>query len=109
MRLLLIGLVALLALSGCVSTSGALPMGKDTFSIPVGVSASMFDADNAPRAKKEAITQANEYCKTLNKETLIQNVSGRSNGKSGSNYDIIFQCLNANDPALNTRPVYTTK
>ena len=109
MRVMFFGMTALLALSGCVSTSGALPMGKDTFSITVGVSDSLFDADNAPRAKKEAITQANEYCKSLNKETAIQTVSGRSNGRGGSNYDIIFQCLYANDPALQNRPIFTTK
>ena len=57
-------------LGGCVSTSGVLPMGKDTYSLTVSVSGSGWDADNATKAKKEAVTQANEYCKNLNKETL---------------------------------------
>lgn len=109
MRLLFIGMAALLALSGCVSTTGVLPMGKDTYTLTVSVSGSGFDADNATKAKKEAVTQANEYCKSLNRETLIQNISGRNILSGGSIYDIIFQCLNANDPALNNRPVYTTK
>jgi hypothetical protein len=109
MRLLFISVAALLALSGCVSTSGALPIGKDTFSITVGVSDSWSDSENAPKAKKEALTQAGDYCKSLNKEISVQTMSGRSNGKGGSNYDIIFQCLDANDPALKNRPVFTTK
>ena len=108
MRSLFISMAALFALSGCVSTSGALPIGKDTFSITVGVSDSWSDSENAPRAKKEALTQAGDYCKSLNKEISVQTMSGRSNS-AGSSYDIIFQCLNANDPALKNRPVFTTK
>jgi len=96
-------------LSGCVSTSGVLPMGKDTYSLTVSVSGSGFDADNATKAKKEAITQSADYCKNLGKEVLVQNVSGRNLLSGGSVYDVIFQCLNANDSALSTRPTYTTK
>ena len=109
MRVLFICMVALLALSGCVSTSGVLPMGKDTYSLTVSVSGSGFDADNAPKAKKEAVTQASEYCKSLSKEIAVQTISGRNTVSGGSIYDIIFQCLNANDPALKNRPVFTTK
>jgi len=94
MRKIIFIAVALI-LSGCVSTSGVLPMGKDTYSLTVSVSGSGFDADNATKAKKEAITQAADYCKNLGKEVLVQNVSGRSLVSGGSVYDIIFQCLNA--------------
>jgi len=97
----LILLSSVCVLSACVSSSGVLPMGKDTYTLTVSVSDSVFDSENATKAKKEVMSQSTAYCKNLNKEVLVKNISSNTSGKSStSNYDIIFQCLNASDPAL---------
>ena len=101
-KLVLISSVCLL--TACVSSSGVMPMGKDTYTLTVSVSDSVFDSENATKAKKEVMSQSASYCKTLNKEILVKNISSNTSGKSStSNYDIVFQCLNANDSAL-TKP-----
>jgi hypothetical protein len=94
-KLLLIPSIFLL--TACVSSSGILPMGKDTYTLTVSVSDSIFDSENATKAKKEVISQSTAYCKNLNKEVLVKNMSNTTSGKtSTSSYDIVFQCVNTN-------------
>jgi hypothetical protein len=94
-KLLLVPSICLL--TACVSSSGILPMGKDTYTLTVSESDSLFDSENATKAKKEVMNQATAYCKNLNKEVLVKNMSNTTSGKtSTSSYDIVFQCVNTN-------------
>ncbi len=98
-------LLTFLLITGCVSNSGVLPMGKDTYTLSVGASGYGSVSSNNVSSRKEALTQANQYCSSKNKETLIKNIQPNST-YAGSTYELIFQCLDANDPAFNIRPEY---
>lgn len=94
-------LLALVALTGCSSSSGVLPMGPDTYS----VSASEHNmSGGAPVAQATALREANDYCAQRGKELLVTNAS-TSFSRPFFSYEATFRCLQPGDPAL-TRPAY---
>jgi hypothetical protein len=98
-------IIAAALLTACASSSGVLPIGPDTYTISVGVSATGSISGNNARAKREALTEANEFCEKRGKQILVQN-SGMNSTMYGSTSEIVFRCLSANDAEMQVRPVY---
>lgn len=91
--------------AACASQTDVLPLGPDTFTVSVGAVGTGSKSGNDTQAKQQALVQANAYCVTKGKQILVQQMSMKST-MWGSTSEIVFQCLDANDPLLKTRPVY---
>ncbi len=104
-RNLVTTLVVSAFLISCASSSGVLQMGRDTYTISAGVAGTGSVSGNDTKAKREALAEANAFCVRKGKEIVVQNIS-MSSTYAGSTSDLVFQCLDANDPALNARPAY---
>jgi predicted small secreted protein len=94
--------------TACVTHSGVIPVGKDTYAISVATSGLISSQDDSVRGKKEAVIQASQYCESLNKELLVENIKS-SASPSGSTNDMVFQCLNSDDPELGIKPDFKTR
>ena len=92
-------------LSGCISSSGVLQLGPDTYTISAGTAGTGSISGNDTGAKRKALTEANSFCAKKGKQILVQN-TGMKSTVYGSTNDIVFQCLDASDPALKIRPEY---
>lgn len=86
-------------LSGCVSSSGVVPMGEDTYMIsrsdnssPVGITGASVKAD--------VLREANEYCIKQGKK--LQPISSRQaeRGLAPANAEVQFMCLALGDSDL---------
>lgn len=88
-----------LTLVACNTTSGVLPMGPDTYSLSTS-----SEFGGTVEAKKLALTEANNYCKSMGKELLplntAQSVKPDWTGDSIGHYDIDFRCLGVGDEEL---------
>lgn len=97
-------LLPIALLAGCAQSSGVLKMGPDTYSVSVHAAPARGGASGARRI---AMAEANEACAAQGREILVQNItSGASSHLPGGTVDVMFQCLNQNDPGLQ-RPVYS--
>ncbi|WHP07563.1 hypothetical protein QLH32_08975 [Acinetobacter corruptisaponis] len=86
--------------TGCVSTSHVLPMGKDTFSI----SATADGFRDAASARNKAFNKATEQCTTMGKNFMFVNESIMPTRMGiDTTITLTFRCLTDNDP-LYTRP-----
>jgi hypothetical protein len=96
------GIVSALCLTGCAS-SGAVPMGPDTFMISKQSSTGFHSAGSV---KADIYREANEHCQSIGKQ--FQPVSDRGTdgqpGRSFANAEVVYRCLSAGDPGLQ-RPV----
>ena len=82
-------LLALLLVS-CGTTGKAVKIGPDTYT----VTASKHNfAGGAPEAKTNALSLANNHCKSLNKELLVTDAI-QSFERPMYNYSVTFQCVN---------------
>lgn len=97
--------LASLVLAGCASRTGVLPMGKDTYTLSTGVSGTGSVSGNDTKAKREAFLEANQYCAKMGKQLLVKNIS-LSSTLAGSTSELVFQCLDENDPEFNSKPNY---
>ncbi|WP_411705403.1 hypothetical protein [Edaphovirga cremea] len=96
--------ISLITLTGCIQSSGALPLGPDTYSLSVHAAPVRGEAG----ARKAALTEASQFCQSQGKEVLVTNISaGGRSSLPGDNIDIMFRCLGYGDPGLQ-RPVYDT-
>ena len=92
----------MISLTGCVNSSGVLPMGPDTYSISVHAAPVRGQAG----AKKAALTEANQYCLNQGKTILVKNMDHSTfSSLQGDDISIIFQCLSVGDSGLQ-RPNY---
>ena len=107
-KLMLVFLVATFALVGCATKSGVLKLGPNTYTLSAGVAGTGSVSGNDTMAKREALTEANGFCMSMGKEILVQNTQ-MSSTYAGSTNEIVFQCLDANDPASKVTPVYSPK
>ena len=88
-----------LLLSGCATSSGVLPFGKDTFTI---TATNHFTRGGAPGAQTSAIQQANAHCSKSG--LLMSPVSTQTTqGVEDASYQMVFRCLAEDDPEY-TRP-----
>lgn len=81
----------------CVSSSGVLPFGPDTYTLTVE---STYKGMSA--ATKEAITEATKYCQSEGKYFFPKNTNQKSTvtsfGDPMDTYSLIFRCLFESDP-----------
>lgn len=99
MKKALLILATSVAITGCASSSGVLPMGPDTYSISVTASPARGGKDGARRI---AITDASDFCSSKGKEILVNNFSS-----GGMSSELVFQCLSPGDAGYH-RPAYST-
>jgi len=85
----------LVILTGCGTvprSTGALPVGPDTYRImaraPMG---------NSLESQKMAFIEAGSYCESMGRRVLVTNTR---DPRDMSGYEITFRCLNAGDPDL---------
>jgi hypothetical protein len=87
--------VAIISLSGCLSTSQVLEMGRDTYS----VSATADGYRLASQARESAFQAGTEKCASLGKRFMFTNEStARTRMGIDTTVTVIFRCLNENDP-----------
>ena len=81
-------------ISGCVSTSSVLEVGKDTFT----VSSTADGFRDASSAREKAYQKGQERCSSLNKKFMLVNEhSGVTRMGIDTTIRITFRCLNAQD------------
>jgi hypothetical protein len=97
--------IAVLVTGGCATETGVLQMGKDTYTLSVGVAGTGSVSGNNTSAKRQALSEANQYCAKMGKQILVKNVSLNST-MAGSTSELIFQCLDEHDPELDLKPEY---
>jgi hypothetical protein len=90
-------LAAMIAVGGCVTVpSNVVPIGKDTYQL------SMTGVGFATQANTniKALKAANEYCDKMGKHLVFQHSSESGvYGWSPRQDNLVFLCLDANDPA----------
>ncbi len=97
-NILLLGMT--LAITGCVSTSHVLPMGKDTFS----VSATSDGFRDAASARNSAFKKATEKCAAMGRNFMFVSESTMPTRMNiDTTVTLNFRCLTDNDPQY-TRP-----
>jgi len=85
----------LIVLSGCASTRIA-PIGPDTFLIQRKAGTGYSSESGL---KMDALEEANEHCKKLNKNLLVVSTETHAVAfASTPSADVQFRCLDANDP-----------
>jgi hypothetical protein len=87
-------------LSGCATSTGVVPIGKDTFMIAIGGKSIQSGAT----LKADAFREGSKFCASKGKELQVVNTSQRdmSFGRD-PNAEIQFMCLDSQDSEL-TRP-----
>lgn len=84
-----------IALSGCVSTSQVLEMGKDTYS----VSATADGYRDAASARQSAFETGTKKCTALGKRFMFVNEStARTRMGIDTTVNVTFRCLSDSDP-----------
>jgi hypothetical protein len=98
MTLRAVAFLVTLALTACADT-GAMKVGKDTYSISVRVPFS-----GPTGAKGQALQEASTFCAGQNKEVLLDHETSSECALHGGcgEAEIIFLCLTADDPRYNT-------
>ena len=99
-KLSMLGLILLL--TGCVSTSNVLELGRDTYS----VSATADGFRDAASARQSAFESGAKKCATLGKKFMLTNESV-ANTRMGidTTVSVIFRCLSETDRDY-SRPDY---
>jgi hypothetical protein len=83
------------ALTGCVSTSQVLDMGRDTFS----VSATSDGFRDAASARQSAFQAGAQKCAAMGKRFMFVNESsGRTRMGIDTTVNVTFRCLSETDP-----------
>lgn len=90
----------ILALASCASSSGVVPMGKDTFFI-TRRGGSGFEGRGT--LKVDVIREATEYCTSTGKQFQVVGIEESKAAWDYPRAEIQFMCLSADDPEL-TRP-----
>ncbi len=86
---------AAMGLSGCVSTSQVLEMGRDTYS----VTATADGFRDAASARESAFEAGSKKCASLGKRFMFTNESTVSTRMGiDTTVTVTFRCLNENDP-----------
>lgn len=77
--------VSLLAITGCATSSGVMPIGSDTYSLSV-------QAATAAAAKQDALNEANAHCKAQNKNIQANYMRPSSDAFGWHSYEVHFKC-----------------
>lgn len=88
-------IASILSVTGCVSTSRPLEMGKDTYS----VSATADGFRDAASARQSAFESGRKLCASQGKRFMFVNETvSRTRMDIDTTVDIVFRCLDENDP-----------
>lgn len=93
--------ISVLLVSGCVSTSGIVPYGKDTYNL------TNKNYGNYAALRGDTLRKANEYCSGLGKSFQPQREEKSSIDGGFApvwTYELTFRCLSEDDPEF-VRPV----
>ncbi|WP_213269144.1 hypothetical protein [Hyphomonas sp.] len=93
MNKIAISLGLMMFLGGCASSTGVLPIGKDTYTITTDAH---FTRGGAGAAKSRAILEANEYCSSQGLNFVFITSSGGSYGEYLT-HDLTFRCVPEGD------------
>jgi len=97
-----------LAISGCSSSSGAIKIGLDTYTIATSAS---FGKGGIPAAKRIAYEEAGEQCKKLG-NLEVYTLSEKSNGTTWVDgmfrFELNFRCLRSTDPEFKRQNLQST-
>jgi len=93
-----IGPAALVFLAGCATSSGPVPIGKDTYMIAIG-GRSLSEAGTL---KTNAFKEAGQFCASMGKQFQVVNTHQRELVVMGSpaSAEIQFMCLSDTDAEL---------
>jgi len=93
---LIVCLLSIASVAACgVTTTEVVPAGKDSYMIAGTATGSIA----AGRSLVAATKAANEYCAKLSKVMIIRRTDeGGSAGFGGEHSNLIFSCVNENDP-----------
>lgn len=93
-KILLVAIVCMV-LAGCVSSSGPMPFGKDSYMITISAVGSF---NNPGVAMQEAIKEANAHCASLGKVAWPRNAqqTGTPGWPGGAQF--IYSCIDEKDP-----------
>lgn len=80
-----ISVIAAIALVGCATSSGVLPIGKDKFTVTI-------QSDTASSAKEKAINEANSFCAKSGKSMDIERMTPSSDALGWHSYEVNFGC-----------------
>ena len=98
MKKAIFGIAIIIMIPSCVSSTGVMVLGPDTFSITTETAPA---AGGRAESKRLALLEANQYCKSLSKELMTTKISARISNRAGAGVtDINFQCLNKDDSGL---------
>lgn len=87
--------IMVITLSGCLSTSQVLEMGRDTYS----VTATADGYRLASQARESAFQAGTEKCASLGKRFMLTNESTtRTRMGIDTTVTVTFRCLNESDP-----------
>ena len=87
-------------LCSCVSSSGPMPFGKDSYMITTSAGGSF---NNPGAALQGAIKEANEHCASLGKVMAPRNTQTTGHPGLPGGAQFIYSCIDEND-AENQRP-----
>lgn len=86
-------------LTGCVTTSDVVPMGKDSYML----SSSSPGGPGVQNGAVTAVSAASRYCEAHNKHMIFRHTSSTRFGFAGITTDLVFSCVDDDDPEY-TRP-----
>lgn len=89
-------------LYGCATSSDALMVGPDTYTISARASVVRGGASGA---RVMALTEAGQFCAGQGKQVLVTNESQQGSTGTRGSADVTFRCLAKGDPDL-VRPTY---
>lgn len=90
-------------MTGCAQSSGVSQLGPDTYTVSVHAAPAR---GGAPGARRLALAEAAQQCRTIGRELLVDNLSsGASSHFPGGTVDVTFKCLPPGDRDLH-RPTY---
>lgn len=75
-----------LFVAGCATSSGVLPIGRDSFTLTV-------QSSTAAAAKQDAITEANAYCAKKSESIEVLRMRPDSDAYGWHSYEINFKCV----------------
>lgn len=94
-----------IVVAGCATSSGILNLGPNTFSVSIHAAPAR---GGSVGARGLALQAANAHCASMSKYILTTNIKTYpSSHLPGGTADIIFRCLDADDPSLK-QPIYET-
>jgi hypothetical protein len=93
----LVGFLTAAAICGCSTTaSGVVPIGNGTYRLGLTRVGSTTQATT----NINTLIAANDYCDKLGKHLVYQRAADSGSHRvSVRQYDVVFSCLDANDPA----------